>query len=72
MTFSDQIRRAVRDSGLSRYRISLESGVDEASLCRFLQGEGITSTTLDALARVLRFRLDVQGPRAALRKRYGR
>ena len=45
--------------------------MDQASLCRFLQGDGITTTTLDALARVLRLRLDAQGPRTALLKRHG-
>ncbi len=72
MTFSDQIRAAVRRSGVSRYRLSHEAGVDAASLCRFLQGDGLTTTTLDALARVLRLSVEVKGPRAALLKRYGR
>ncbi len=72
MTFSDQIRTAVRQSGVSRYRLAQETGVDQASLCRFLQGDGLTTTTLDALAKVLRLSVEVKGPRAALLKRYGR
>jgi transcriptional regulator with XRE-family HTH domain len=66
MTFSDQIRTAIQRSKLSRYRLSKESGIDQAALCRFLQGSGLTSSTLDALADVLRLSVKVKGPRKAL------
>ena len=72
MNFSDQIRNAVRNSGLSRYRIALEASVEEASLCRFMQGGGLTTATLDSLASVLRFRLQTDGPRTALLRKHGR
>ena len=62
MNFSNQIRRAILDSGLSRYRIALESGVEEASLCRFMQGGGVTTTTLDAVGKVLRLSVGSKGP----------
>jgi len=70
MTFSDQIRAAVRTSQISRYRLSMESGVDQGALCRFLQGSGLTSTTLDALAEVLRLSVQVKGPRQKLLSNY--
>ncbi len=72
MKFSDQIRAAVRKSGVSRYRLAQETGVDQASLSRFLKGEGLTTTTLDALAKVLRLSVEAKGPRASLLERYGK
>lgn len=72
MDFSDQLRSAIRDSKLTQYRIAEEAGVHRALLWRFMRGEtGLTTTTLDALARVLRLRLDAQGPRASLLRKHG-
>lgn len=71
MSFSDQIRRAIRDCGLSRYRIAEEAGVEQASLSRFMAGSGITTTTLDAIARVLRLEVTMKGPTKALLKKHG-
>ena len=52
--FSDQIRRAVDSSGLSRYRICKEAGIDQATFSRFMSGKvGMALPTLDALADVL-------------------
>jgi len=69
MTFSAQIRAAIRRSGITRYRLAQESGVDEASLSRFMSGSGITTTTLDAMAKVLRLSVEMKGPtKAALNK----
>ena len=72
MKFSDQIRTAIRRSGLSRYRLAIESGVDEASLTRFLQGTGVTTTTIDALSKVLHLEVSMKGPRKTLIRRHGR
>ena len=69
MTLSDQVRKAIRQSGLSRYRLALESGVDEASLSRFMAGSGITTTTLDAIAKVLRLEVTMKGPTKAVMNR---
>ena len=70
--FSDQIRRAIRDCDLTRYRLAQESGVEEASLSRFMKGSGITTTTLDAIARVLRLEVTMKGPTKALLKKHGK
>jgi len=72
MTITDQIRRAIRDCGLTRYRLAQESGVEEASLSRFMAGSGITTTTLDALAGVLRLQVTMKGPTKALLKKHGK
>ena len=51
---SDQIRQAVDDSGLTRYRIAKETGISNATLCRFASGErGLPTKTLDRLADFL-------------------
>ena len=70
MTFSDQIRRAVRSCGLTRYRIAQEAGIEQASLSRFMAGAGVTTKTLDAVARVLRLEVTMKGPTKALLKKH--
>jgi hypothetical protein len=47
---SDQIRLAIRRSGMTRYRLSCESGVDQAALSRFVRGK--VGLSLDALDRI--------------------
>ncbi len=55
---SDQIRRALKESEMTRYRISKLSGIDQAVLSRFVHGEGgMTVESLDKLAEVLELRL---------------
>ena len=52
--FSDEIRSAVENSGLTRYRIAKETGIDAAALCRFVQGQvGLTMENLDKLAECI-------------------
>jgi transcriptional regulator with XRE-family HTH domain len=52
--FSDEIRRAVDASGLSRYRISKELGIAESTMSRFMSGQGgLSMQYLDALAGLL-------------------
>ena len=50
---AEKIREAVRASGMSRYRIARECGVNEAELCRFLAGQNMGIGGLEALAAVL-------------------
>ena len=49
--FSDEIRGAVQNCGKTRYRIAKETGIDAATLCRFVQGQvGLSMDSLDKLA----------------------
>ena len=49
--FSDEIRVAVQNCGKTRYRIAKETGIDAATLCRFVQGRvGLSMDSLDRLA----------------------
>jgi len=50
---SDQIREAIEGSGLSRYRICRDTGIDQAAMSRFMAGTGITTDTIDKLADYL-------------------
>jgi len=62
--FSDEIRDAVRNCGETRYRICVETGIDKAVLCRFVQGKvGLSMETLDRLADYLGLHLAKKGGR---------
>ena len=57
-SFSDVIRDAVVESGISGYRLSKVADVTPAVIQRFLAGErGINLSTLEKIARVLQLRL---------------
>jgi transcriptional regulator with XRE-family HTH domain len=54
LKLSDELRRAVDASGLSRYRIAKLLDVSESLLSRFMSGKGgLSLDTLDALAALL-------------------
>lgn len=44
-TITAVLKAAIKESGLTRYRIAKDTGITEATLCRFVQGE--TSLRLD-------------------------
>ena len=51
---SDQVRRAVDESGLSRYRICKLIGMDQSIMSRFMNRKGgLQQDSLDALADLL-------------------
>ena len=51
---TDQVRRAVNDSPLSRYAICKAAGIDQAVMSRFMAGKaGLSLKSLDALADAL-------------------
>ena len=51
---SDQVRRAVNESGISRYRICQLLNMDQAIMSRFMTGKGgLVMRNLDALADLL-------------------
>lgn len=72
MRFSDQIREAIKGCGLSQRRLAQESGIEESSLSRFMRGEqGLTTSTLDAIAGVLRLEIQTQGASEFVLRRSG-
>ncbi|MHB1035229.1 MAG: helix-turn-helix domain-containing protein [Pirellulales bacterium] len=51
---TDQLRRAIDDSGLTRYRIAKETGVSESTLAQFYNGHrGLSMEALNALGQYL-------------------
>lgn len=66
---SDQIRRAVDESGLSRYAICKGAGIDQATFSRFMRGQvGLSLPTLDELADVLGLNIVASGQRREIPK----
>lgn len=58
---ADQIRAAIEMSQLSRYEMSKQSGVDEATLSRFVNGKGSLSLeSIEKLALVLDLQIVVK------------
>jgi transcriptional regulator with XRE-family HTH domain len=55
---TDQIRRAIDDSGITRYRIAQETGIDESTLAKFYNGtRGLSLDNLDLLCGYLKLRV---------------
>ncbi len=55
---TDQIRRAIDESGLTRYRIAHDTGIDESTLAKFYHGQrGLSLDNLDRLCGYLRLRI---------------
>ena len=51
---TDQLRQAIDDSGMTRYRISKETGISEATLSKFYLGQrGLSMEALNALGECL-------------------
>lgn len=51
------IRKEIENAGETRYRISKNTGVDDAQLCRILQGKTITLETADILLKYFGYQL---------------
>ena len=51
---TDQLRQAIDDSGLTRYRIAKDSGISESALAQFYNGHrGLSMKALNALGECL-------------------
>ena len=60
----DQFRQAVLDSDMTRYEISKQTGVDNASLSRFVHGErGLSEEALNSLGELLNLEIVVRKKR---------
>ena len=60
-TISGQLRQAIADCGLTRYRVCKMAKVDAGQMHRFTTtGKGISLETLDRIGQALRLRLVVE------------
>lgn len=51
---TDQLRQALDDSGLTRYQIAKETGIDESALAKFYNGHrGLSMKALNSLGELL-------------------
>ena len=55
---ADQLRQAIDDSGLTRYRIAQDTGIDESTLAKFYNNKrGLSQESLDRLFEYLELRI---------------
>jgi transcriptional regulator with XRE-family HTH domain len=72
-SLSEQIRAAVRASGLGRNALARAAGIDKSSVSRFTSGErGLSLGGLDHLAAALGLVVKVQGKAGDAWRRKGR
>ena len=63
-TISDQIRAAIASSGLTRYEISKQTGIQQSNLSRFVSGQtALSTTTVDKLGKLLGLQIVVKKKR---------
>ena len=57
-SLTDQLRQAIDDSGLTRYRIAKETGISESTLAQFYNGHrGLSMNALNALGDFLQLKI---------------
>ena len=57
-TLADQLRTAIKTCGRSRYALSQETGIEQSTLSRFVNGKGgMSLDTADAIAKALGLKL---------------
>jgi transcriptional regulator with XRE-family HTH domain len=55
---TDQLRQAIDDSGLTRYEIAKQTGIDESALAKFYNGHrGLSMEALNALGEYLQLKI---------------
>lgn len=58
MGLTQQLKKAIRESGYSRYAIWKQTGVEQATLSRFMAGKsGLTLESAEAICRLLKLSL---------------
>jgi hypothetical protein len=56
-TLAEKLRHEIETCGKSRYSISMSTGIDEAALCRFMQGGSLKIETVDKLLNYFGYKL---------------
>ena len=69
MKLTDQLRKAIRKSGLSGYAICKATGINKSVLSRFLAGKvGLSAPSIDIICGFLRLDLVTRKTRKGVRK----
>lgn len=58
----DDLRDAIRDSGLSLREIERQTGVDNGNLSRLMSGRSLGISSVERVCELLRLRLSAQRP----------
>ena len=54
LSLSDELRQEIERSGVSRYSIWQQTGIDQGSLSKFMDGErGLSIESIDTIAELL-------------------
>jgi predicted transcriptional regulator len=64
MDFAQTLRDAIRDAGLTQYRLSRESGVAQSALSTFMAGKDLRVDTFQRLCHVVGLELSQNADRA--------
>ena len=63
VSIADQLRICIREAPISRYRISILTGISQAALSRFMtRGSGLSLDSINKIGEVLHLKLTVQLP----------
>ena len=63
-SFSEQLRQAIQQDGRSRYRISLNTGISQGQLSRFMHSKGgLSLRSVDRLCECLGLAISRDGKR---------
>ena len=58
MKVGEVLKRAIKESGVSRYRIAQETGIEQSALSRFMSGErGLALDAVEALCSYFKLEL---------------
>ena len=62
-SFTDQLRNAVLNCGKTRYAISMETGIPQSQLSRFVNGDGgLSIESIDVICRAIGAELTLKRP----------
>ncbi len=66
---SEQVRQVIETCGKTRYQISQDTGIDQATLCRFMGDKGgLSIPVLDTLGEYLGLRIVAVKPESKAKK----
>ena len=74
MSIVDELRRGIKQSGKSLYRIAADAGIELSGLCRFMSGErpSVNIHTAEALARAIGMELIIRPTGRGKRAKHGK